>query len=261
MDEFTTEIGGEVYIQKNGLLGMIGVTNGMIKGNIDSLTATPQDAETAKQPSLYLKGAFDKNVGDALRIRVAASYYHNGSSGSNTLYGGDRTGSNYFMVMEKAIATPATATAAAIPSSYSAQAFSGRFNPGFTKKIDAVMLNGFAKIAGLEVFGTYEFAKGRAKTETAARNTDQYAIDGVYRFGRDEDLFLGARYNTVSAEISGAANKVTIDRVAFAGGWFMTQNILLKGEVVNQKYTGFPVGDYRRDGKFNGFVIQAVVGF
>src|SRR5688500_18789882 len=34
MDAFATEIGGEVYLQKNGLFGMVGVTNGMIKGNV-----------------------------------------------------------------------------------------------------------------------------------------------------------------------------------------------------------------------------------
>jgi hypothetical protein len=30
-DAFATEIGGELYLQKNGLFGMIGLTNGMIK--------------------------------------------------------------------------------------------------------------------------------------------------------------------------------------------------------------------------------------
>ena len=40
MDAFATEIGGEVYLQKNGLFGMLGVTNGMIKGNIDSTLNT-----------------------------------------------------------------------------------------------------------------------------------------------------------------------------------------------------------------------------
>ncbi|HJW15629.1 MAG TPA: hypothetical protein VJ499_00835, partial [Flavisolibacter sp.] len=37
-DAFATEIGGEVYLQKNGLFGMLGITNGMIKGNVDSAT-------------------------------------------------------------------------------------------------------------------------------------------------------------------------------------------------------------------------------
>src|SRR4051812_45007046 len=43
LDEFATEIGGEVYLQRNGLFGMVGVSNGMIKGNVDSLVKTAQD--------------------------------------------------------------------------------------------------------------------------------------------------------------------------------------------------------------------------
>jgi hypothetical protein len=54
---------------------------------------------------------------------------------------------------------------------------------------------------------------------------------------------------------------VNIQRYALAGGWFLTKNILLKGELVNQKYKNFPAADYRNGGKFNGYVIEAVVGF
>jgi hypothetical protein len=43
MDAYTTEIGGEVYLKKNALFGMIGVTSGMIKGNIDSAVKTSVD--------------------------------------------------------------------------------------------------------------------------------------------------------------------------------------------------------------------------
>jgi hypothetical protein len=41
----------------------------------------------------------------------------------------------------------------------------------------------------------------------------------------------------------------------------MTKNVLLKGEYVIQKYHDFPGADYRAGGKFNGYVIEAVVGF
>ncbi|MEJ5995038.1 hypothetical protein WG904_11475 [Pedobacter sp. Du54] len=50
MDGFATEIGGEVLVQKSGLFGMVGVSNGMIKGNIDELVATAQDANIHKSP-------------------------------------------------------------------------------------------------------------------------------------------------------------------------------------------------------------------
>ncbi|MEO8413997.1 MAG: hypothetical protein ABI472_10070 [Ginsengibacter sp.] len=257
MDGFATEIGGEVYLQKNGLFGMLGVSNGMIKGNVDSITkASVADDNTSRSPSVYLKGGLDKNVTDNIRIRLTGSYYHNSSSSASglTLYGGDRGGSNYQNVIEKApagVANPAS----------TAMAFSGRLNPGFTKKIDAIMLNGFLKVGGLELFGTYENAKGRSKSETASRSVNQYAGDIIYRFGSQENLFAGVRYNKVKGLLAGMTNDISVDRFAVAGGWFVTKNILVKGEYVVQNYNSFPTTDYRSTGKFNGYVIEAVVGF
>jgi hypothetical protein len=248
MDAFTTEIGGEVYVTKKGFFGMAGITNGMIKGNIDSLVKTAQDGDIHKNPTLLFKAGVDKQLGIA-RVRVSGSLYHNSSSGGNTLYGGDRAGSNYFMVMEKA------------GGSYTANETSGRFNPGFSKKIDAVMLNGFLKVKGLELFGTYETASGRTKTETSTRKVNQYAVDAVYRFGKDENLFIGGRYNTVKGRLQDFTSDVTVERYAASAGWFLTRNVLLKGEYVTQKYKDFPTADYRNSGKFYGYTVAAVVGF
>lgn len=256
MDGYATEIGGEVYLQKNGLFGMLGVTNGMIKGNVDSVAATPQDDNVKRDPSIYLKGGIDKNLGDNIRVRLTGSFYHNSSSAASglTLYGGDRGGSNYQNVMEKA------PVGVALPAS-TAIAFSGRLNPGFTKRVDALMFNGFLKMGGLELFGTYETAKGRSKTETSQRRMNQYAGDIVYRFGSKENLFAGFRYNKVKGKLADIDNKVNVDRYAGAAGWFVTKNILLKGEYVIQNYHAFPSTDYRSAGRFTGYVIEAVVGF
>jgi hypothetical protein len=249
IDAFATEIGGEVYLQKNGLFGMVGVSNGMIKGNVDSLVASTQDKNLHKSPALYFKAGIDQSLAPKLRFRATGSLYHNGSSGGNTLYSGDRTGSNYYMVMEKA------------GSSYNGQFTSGRLSPGFSKRVTAIQLNGFVKAGGLELFGTYETAKGRTKTETEMRKLRQYAGDVVYRLGAAENLFVGARYNAAKVRLAGFTNDVKVDRYALAGGWFLTKNILLKGELVKQRYKDFPVADYRKGGKFNGYVIEAVVGF
>ena len=249
LDEFTTEIGGELYLRHNAFTGMVGVSNGMIKGNIDSLIATTQDANIHKSPAIYLKGAYDKQINPTVRLRLAASYYTNKSSGGNTLFGGDRTGSNYFMVLEK------------VGSTTAGNAFSGRFNPGFSKEINTAQFNAFLKVADFELFGTYETANGRTKTETDTRKSNQFAIDGVYRFGKAEDLFVGARYNTVSARLAGMTTDVSVDRVAFSAGWFLTPNILLKAELSDQKYNDFLATDVRNGGKFHGYMIQAVVGF
>jgi hypothetical protein len=266
MDEFTTEIGGEIYVRKNGLLGMVGMTSGMIKGNVDSTFVTKVsgvvvDDNTRRAPSLYAKAGIDRQLSEKLRLRFTGSIYYNQSSAASglTLFGGDRTGSNYQNVMEK------VPLGNALPAS-TAVAFSGRFNPGFSKTTTAYMLNLFAKYYGMEVFGTYENATGRTKIESDKRAFNQFAIEGVYRIGAKENFFVGLRYNTVSgrpANVTGITytQDISINRTAFAAGWFLTRNIMLKGEYVTQNYLDFPKADYRSSGKFQGVVIEAAIGF
>lgn len=258
MDAFATEIGAEIYLKKNGWLGMIGLSNGMIKGHVDS-TAANADGTDKRNPSIYLKGGYDSQVTDDVRLRLTGSFYHNGgTSGSGlTLYSGDRTGSNYQNIMEQGY------TADGVLKGYTAMYSSGRFNPNFNGKLDAVMINGFAKVQGLEFFGTYEYAKGRAKTQTDSRVASQYAVEGLYRFGKNENLYGGVRYNVVNAEMpyGTAIEDVKVDRFAVAGGWFISRNILVKAEYVTQKYTDFPNTDFRHNGKFNGVVLEAAISF
>lgn len=121
------------------------------------------------------------------------------------------------------------------------------------------MGNAFLKVGGLEWFTTFESSKGRAKNETIERNATQFATDLLYRFGKNENFWIGGRYNTVSATMT--AGDIDINRIAFSGGWFVTKNILAKLEYVSQKYNGFPTSDLRNGGKFNGFVLEAIVGF
>ena len=128
------------------------------------------------------------------------------------------------------------------------------------------MLNGFVKVQGLEMLATYETARGRTKTETRTRDANQYAVEAIYRLGNNENVYAGARYNTVTGELANTAgityNKdVKINRLAAVAGWFVTKNILMKAEYVIQKYKDFPSNDFRNTGKFNGYVIEAVVGF
>lgn len=255
MDAFATEIAGEVYLQHNGVMGMVGLSNGLINGTQQSpiLAVGTDTTRYHRSPSIYLKGAVDKNLGE-VRVRGAASLYYNNSSGRSTLYAGDRTGSNYFMVMEGATATA------------TANATSGRYSPNLTNQILALQLNGFVKAKGLELFGTFENAKGRTIQEkvanSAKRSVNQLAVDALYRIGEKEKVYIGARYNTLSGQlITSSADKQSIDRVAVGGGWFLTNNILLKGEYVTQKYNDFPAANILKDGKFNGVVMQAVVGF
>ena len=263
MDEFTTEIGGELYIYPvDGFMAMIGVTNGLIRNNIRDYGVAPvigtgkADSIVAKNPSIYFKLAYDKKFNDDLRFRLSASMYNNASSPSLTLFGGDRTGSAYFGVIETAASTNGTA-----------EAFSGRFNPGMGNTLNTWIVNPFVKFKGLEFFGTYEQATGKTVNEKpdaydgANRKTTQMAGELVYRFLANEQVFIGAKYNKVTSRLNGYTDDVNVTRTAIAAGWFPTKNLLLKGEYVNQKYDGFKGTDIRSGAKFNGLVIEAVVGF
>ena len=254
LDAFTTEIGGEVYVfPAKGLMGMVGMTSGLINGNVENppsgLVGTNKE-EIKRNPSIVLKGAYDNNFGD-LRFRLSASMYHNPSISRNTLYAGDRTGSHYFMVMEP------------LSGTYSANFTSGRFNPGMTNRVTSFMINPFVKYQGLELFGTYETTKGGLYTESTDRSWNQLAVEGIFRFLPNEQAYIGARYNTVTGRPSGTTytQDVTINRLAVAAGWFPTKNLLLKVEYVDQEYLDFPTSDIRNAGKFNGFMVEAVIGF
>jgi hypothetical protein len=178
-----------------------------------------------------------------------ASLYTVSSTSRNTLYAGDRTGSHYFLIMENNKATT------------SANATSGRYSPNFTDEVQAIMINPFVKYMGLELFGTYEMASGRTISETDKRKASQIAADLLYRFGAKEDFWLGAGYNAVTAEMPTTKAEVKIDRVSITGGWFITNSVMMKAEYVVQNYKDFPVGNIMKDGKFDGVMVEAVLGF
>lgn len=253
MDEFTTEIGGEVYYHpSNGFLAMVGITNGELNPTV--VASSNIDSATGKTnwyaPAFHGKVGYDKQLTDDLRVRLTGSVYQVQSAASNTLFGGDRTGSNYFLVMENTAATS------------SANAFSGRLNPQFKEQVLTFMFNPFVKYKGVELFGTYEIAKGRLITEKNMRAASQYAVDIIYRFPKTTEKFwVGARYNSVTAALPNRKADITINRVAGTAGWFITKNIMMKAEYVNQQYQNFVATDIYSGGKFDGFMVAAAIGF
>ena len=253
MDEFATEIGGEIYYHPlSGLIAMIGITNGELNPTVISSSAV--DTATGKlnryAPAFHGKLGFDKQFNSDLRLRFTGSFYLDKSSAGNTLFFGDRTGSRYFFVMENTIATS------------SGNAWSGRYNPLFSEQVTTFMINPFIKYKGLELSGTYESAKGRMITEVDIRTAKQYAIDLIYRFPREtENFWIGGRYNSVKTSLPLSPGDITINRTAGSVGWFVTKNMMLKAEYVDQLYENFKTTDIRSGGKFDGFMFEASIGF
>lgn len=253
MDEFATEIGGEVYFHpKNGIIVMAGITNGQLNPTV--IASSKIDSATGSlnkyAPAFHGKLGFDKQLTADFRFRITGSISAVKSAASNSLFNGDRTGSHYFYAMENT-----TATAADNP-------FSGRYNPGFSQQVTTFMINPFVKYRGLELFSTYEMAQGRIITEKNMRTATQYAVDLIYRFPRNkENFWVGARYNSVTSALPVNTTDITINRVVCSAGWFITKNIMMKAEYVNQEYQNFAATDIRSGGKFNGFMLEATIGF
>lgn len=237
LDAFTTEIGGEVILRHGPWLGVLGVTNGQIRGDI----TFPDERSYA----FIGKAGVDQTFGTDARFRLTGSTYQNDNAGRATLYGGDRAGSAYGGVMDRNGGTSFT---------------NGRMNPNFTEVIRAYQINPFVELGNIELFGVVEFANGRMKHETENRAVTQYALDGVYRF-LDDRLYVGGRYNTVTGEFYTLESEQTIDRMAASAGWFITPNVMLKGEYVTQSFNGFAETSILHGGEFSGVVVQGAVSF
>ena len=272
LDAFTTEIGGELYIYPfKGLLLMGGFSNGTLHGNVDTDHGKPQPFTpdpTEAKPAIHAKIAYDGTAGD-FRYRLAASIYSNSGSHNNTLYYGDRGGSQYMMIME---ANRSLLLIDGIPSgiaqsTYTNNKDSGRFNPFFLSNVNSLMLNAFFKFKGLEFFGTYEQAKGRTWFEFGPtgplpdREISQIGAELVYRFTADERVYLGVRYNTVTGTPQFAQSDASINRITAVAGWSPLDYLTIKLEYVTQEYKDFGAFSYLNEGKFSGVMLSATVGF
>ena len=238
MDAYATLVFTEVYYQRDGFIGMVGVSNGKLN----------QTATGGTSPSLYAKIGYDKQVNEDLRVRLTGSVYNNANSSRLDFYDGDRAGSRYYFVMEGATATS------------SANFKSGQVVPDYKNKVTSFMINPFVKYKGLEFFGTIETSAGRNTVEADRRNYNQYAGELLYRFGNTENFYIGGKYNQVKGELA-TGEDIDVNRFNIGGGWFMTKNILVKAEYVSQKYDGYAPTNILQGGKFNGYVLEEVIAF
>lgn len=246
MDAFSTEAFGEIIIQKSGFIGLVGLTNGKLNQSV----VLPANADNT--PSFYAKLGYDKQIDEDLRVRLTGSIYMNsGETTGQWLYNGDRAGGRYYNVMRDTNGVGSD--------------FDPRINPNF-QKITAFQINPFIKYKGLEFFGVYEVASGLQRADLQNDNVDngtftQIGAELIYRFGVNENLFVGGRYNTVTGKRNSEADNTDADRLNIGAGWFLTNNVLAKVEYVSQNYTGDGWDQRRAGGNFQGIMFEAVIGF
>jgi hypothetical protein len=246
MDAFTTEPFGEITIQKNGILGVLGLTNGRLNQTTAKPVVDGTSADGDNGIALYLKLGYDKQFNEDLRFRITGSYYNTGDKGTRDyLYNGDRAGARYYEVYNT------------LTGSASNNDFRPRFNPGWPY-LSAFQINPFLKFKGLEFFGAYEIANGGRDTDGSFTQT---AAELLYRFGPNEKLYIGGRYNGVNGSVTEDGGDQKIARTNLVGGWFMTNNIIMKLEYVTESLTGDGWTGEFVGAKFNGVMVEAAISF
>ena len=254
MDAFMTSPSLEILFRKDGIIAMGGMTAGTLNPSLvkfSNNTYTAYDA--TRYLGYYWKLGYDRQFNDDFRGRLTLSGYHAPKNYSGSLYNGDRTGSRYYLVMKRI-------TDSSSDVDITSNHITGRWGPGTTNKDNSLMANLFLKEKGLEFFGTYEHAGGTYLSGNEFR-FNQYAAEGLYRFGSNEQYYGGVRYNYVkgSKNVSGSDFQ-SINRVQVAAGWFILESTLLKIEYVNQNYNNF-ITDYGANAGFKGVMVEAAVTF
>jgi hypothetical protein len=250
IDAFTTAPALEVLFRNNiGILAMGGITTGTLNPQLVTFNAASKQyspVNVGKELGFYGKVGYDKQLSPDFRFRATLSAYHVSQHHFGSLYNGDRAGSRFYLVMQRA-----TGNAADID--VSSNAFTGNWGPGFTNEDNSMMLNIFTKYKGLEFFGTYEKLTG-TQLSRAKFDFSQYGAEGVYRFGKDEQFFGGVKYNYANNQAGS-----NIDRTEVSAGWFPIKNVIMKAEYVDQNYHKFDI--YGGGGGFNGVMVEAAISF
>lgn len=249
VDAFSTQIAAELMFRSNGLLLMGALSTGSLKPELTGYSAAKGYTayDTPKELAFYWKGGYDKQFSDDFHLRLTLSGYHSPNHHFGSLYNGDRAGSRYYLVMNRA-------TNSAADVDITKNHTSGSWSPGFTSEANAYMLNLFSQFKGLEFFGTYETMNGTSLAGSPV-NVSQWAAEGIYRFGSDRQFYGGLRYNRAWNK-----NDQSVTRFQAAAGWQMIDNVLLKLEYVNQDYNEF-ISLYGANAGFDGVMVEAAISF
>lgn len=123
----------------------------------------------------------------------------------------------------------------------------------------------------LELYGHYGMTQDLDINGSAAGTPKEkwsyYAGDVVYRI--TPAIYAAARYSNAStSQLAGVDSNGTVDRIQVGGGLWLTKNLLVKMEYVNQKYSGFAEGQVVNNGiqawrnpSFNGVISEVSFSF
>ena len=161
IDAFTTEIGAEAYLRKNGFMAMVGMTGGEVKGQV----TTPRTA----RPHVPRQARLRQAAHAATSASASPARCTRRIVGEQHAHSGDRAGS-------------ATTTCSRTPSRPRPRnAWSGAIQSGMKNMVTAFVVNPFVKVGGARVLRNVE-TDGRGANEIQRRTLRQLAGEGLYRF-------------------------------------------------------------------------------
>ncbi len=262
MDAYTVEPFIEINLQPKNYIFVLGISNGLLNPTVDQTVtgygSTAIVGERDLKATFYGKAGIDKQVNEALRVRLTGSFIREGGyNNGDHLYNGDRAGSRYYNIFN----------ANNGGNLVSSGNFSGRFTPGF-KNNTSYQINPFIQYKGLEFFGIFENSKGNRVEGNTKGSFTQLGTELLYRFGEQSQFYVAGRYNSVKGNAGYAAgttkpNDQEVTRTNIGAGWFMTKNVLMKAEYVNQSYNSDTTvwSNTLSGAEMNGLVIEAVISF
>jgi hypothetical protein len=225
---------------------MGGLTNGKAQPNNVVKSNDTDDAKNASY-ALYGKVGFDKQLNDALRVRVTESVYWQEKTARGDLYSGDKSGDVFANIFGKAAKDTSQQTWNAV-SGYA--------------DIFASKTNFFVKYNDTEFYGLYEIVDGK-KADGKSIDMNHYAFDIVQRFANDR-FYLAARYENAVVKHDDAVRDygdAELTQYQLTAGWFLSKNAVAKAEYIKHERKNF--SDYGGNGKaeFDGFMISAALNF
>jgi hypothetical protein len=129
LDAFMTSPFAEAMFRKNQITLLGGLGSGIVKQDLAGFKtpSTYTEYNTFKELAYYFKLAYDNQFNHNLRTRFSFSGYLNPKHHGGNLYGGDRAGSRYYLVMNKI-------TNNSSDLDIKAQHMNGNIQPGSTYK-------------------------------------------------------------------------------------------------------------------------------
>ena len=244
IDPNLVTVGGEMMSKPGKLNWLVGVSNGT---NTEDYTPGRGIAYNTKVWAYPIKP-----------LRISASGFfvnHSGSSSSRaTLFSGNRSGERYGGVLGGGQAPGGILAAAG-------------------KDVRAYQLDGTwdDTVTPIKLYGHVGRTEDKDILGPVGVNLKEtwkyYAGDVVYKL--TPSVYAAGRYSAANSSMFGGASSVgKVRRIQVGGGLWMTRNMLMKVEWVDQKYSGFRMGnmvnngvDAGRNPQFKGLVSEVSFAF